>query len=162
MARLSDVYYTTQNLDGVPEPPAKPLPINFYQGETVRLDVYLNYNGLPVTLDKWDVQGFVKKNQYAQNLIWEAGPNNGMEQLEKPGFYRFEIAAEDSSLFLAGTYWLVVQITEKLGEGAHAATFQIVNQPFSINYSAASPHPGDALYRAGTERTYPPPFQPDK
>ena len=160
MARLSDVYYTAQNLDGVPEPPANPIPIGFYQGETIRMDVFLNYEDAPVTLDDWDIIGFVKTNQFAQDLIWKAELNSGLEPLGKPGFYRFEIPSETTAGFLAGTYWLVVQIKERMGSGLHDAVFQIVNQPFSVNYSAASPNPGTAL---GTgEPTYPPAFLPDK
>lgn len=160
--RLDDTYYTNQPMDGFPEPPAKSTPINFYQGEDIILDVYLNYNAKPITLDKWEILGIVKKNQYAQQAIWTAEINNGLYQLEPSGYYRFLIPSESTATFLAGTYWLTVTIHELSGKGPKDLDLVIVNQPFSINYSAGSPNPGSVLDRASTETTYPPPSDPSK
>lgn len=156
MARISDIYYTTQNLDGIPEPPGKSVPIDFYQGDSIILDVFLNYEGEPVNISKWNIKGTVKKNQYAQKVLWVATLNDGCYKLEKAGFFRFLIPASDTAKFLAGTYWLAVSIAEKLGSDQKDLEFILVNQPFSINYSVGSPNTGDKLDRSTTERTYPP------
>jgi len=158
--RISDISYTT-NLPDVPEPTGKPIPINFYQGEDIVINFYLTFNGEPVTEDKWDIVGTVKKNQYAQNVLWEAKINNGLYKQKPDGYYQVILPSEASATFLSGTYWLVVMIHEKSGEGPKDLDLVVLNQPFSINYSAASPNPGKALDRTATEQTYPPPVMPD-
>lgn len=154
--RLSDVYYTTQNLDGVPEPEGHASAPEFYQGEDIILDVYFNIEQKPVTVDEWELTAVVKKNKYAINVLFEAQMNNGIYKNSVPGYYKIIIPAEDTARFLAGTYWLVISGKEKNGDGIKDREFVLSNSPFIIKDSAASPYPAQTLNRAGTERTYPP------
>lgn len=156
MAKLKDIYYTDQMLDGTPEPSAKALPISFYQGEDVLIEFTLFYNEEPVDAEKWDISGFVKKNKYARTVLWEGNLDGGISKTNKTGSYKLLIPAEASACFVPGTYWLTVTIKEKAGTGQHDLTFVVMNQPFSIDDSAASPYNRDTLDTLHTERTYPP------
>ena len=156
MERLQDVYYTTKKLDGNPEPPGHAAPIDFYQGEDIILEVYLNYNGKPVVEHDWTVTGFIKKNKYADTVLWEEIPTQG-----KPaGAFTFHIKADDSARFLPGTYWLTVAIKEENGKGPWDLKMIILDQPFSINQSAGSKYTQNQLDIESTERTYPPLVDP--
>lgn len=158
MFRLKDVYYTTQNLDGTPEVPAKAVPLDFYQGEDIILDIYLNYGDEAITTDNWEIKGVVKKTKYATNTLWSATLDNGLYKKDVQGYYRFLISAEATALFVPGTYWLTITVAAINGNDIKDLTLVLVNQPFSINASAASPYSVKQLDSTHTERTYPPAF----
>lgn len=158
MARLKDIYYTTQPLDGTPEVPGKAVPIDFYQGEDIIMDVYLSFDEQPVKTDEWEIKGVVKKNRYANLQLWTAELDNGLYKLEAPGMFRFLISSEITARFVPGTYWLTVTITNTNGDDIKDLTFIVVNQPFSVNASAGSPYSRSELDSTHTERTMPPPF----
>src|SRR5437868_6422204 len=101
--RLTDVYYTDQTLDGNPEPPAKELAPEFYQGEDAIFDIFLNFAGNPVLTEDWDITAIIKKNQYALNTLFEATIDEGLYKLDVPGFYRILLPADATATFLAGT-----------------------------------------------------------
>lgn len=160
--RLSDVYYTDQTLDGYPEPPAKPIPLNFYQGETITLEVFLNHNGKPVIADDWIFYGALKTNAYAHTPIWEAAYNDGIYKTNVPGFYQIILSADLTTQLKAGTYWFSLLITEKQGTGVKDVSVVILNQPFNINYATISPRPGDFISKHSLERSVPESVEPDK
>lgn len=158
MARLKDVYYTTQELDGTPEVPGHAVPIDFFQGDDIILDVSLNFGDERITTDNWEIKGFVKKNRYANDLLWNAEVDNGLYKKEVPGFYRFLIPSEATSRFVPGTYWLTVTVKSMKDNEVKDITLTILDQPFSINASAASPYSRSQLDSKHTELTMPPPF----
>ncbi len=148
MFRLRDVYYTIQTLDGTPEIAAK----------DIILDIYLNYGAEIITTENWEIKGVVKKNQFALNTLWSAELDNGLYKKDVLGFYRFLIPAEDTAKFVPGTYWLTVSVKAINSDDIRDVTLIVLNQPFSINASAASPYSVKELNSTHTERTYPPPF----
>lgn len=158
--RLSDVFYTTKNLDGTPEPPGKPTPIDFYQGEDIVFEVFLNFQDKAISTNEWDVNAYVKTNKHAEELIWSGELNNGLYKGVKEGMFKIVIPSETTTTMLAGTYWLALTIHEKSGKGPKDLDYVILNQPFSVNYSAASKNPNINLRT--TERTYPPSSSADK
>lgn len=140
--RLADVYYTTKKLDTYPEPLGKPAPISVYQGDDIVFEIYLNYEGEPVGLDKWIVSAYIKTTAYATTLLWEASIgniaehyNNQIVKLPAEGMYQFNIPATFTAGLIAGTYWLDVSITELSGEGNRDIRRTIVRQPFSLEYA---------------------------
>lgn len=159
--RLSDVYYTTNNLDGWPEPTGgKSEALNCYQGESIELDVYLNKDAVPIDSDKWEVRGVVKSNVYATCKDFELELNNGIYKNDKIGYYKLFIPPSVTSEMHPGTYWLSVKIKEKSGNSIHDRELVVMKQPFSISLSTTSPNP--KLDRVELERTVPPPFDASK
>ncbi len=162
MARLSDVYYTDKNLHGTPEPPGKAVPIDFYQGEDIVMEVFLNYNGDPVSVEEWEITGVVKKNKYADTQLWEAELDKGIYKTHTVGFYKVILDAEKSARFVPGTYWLTIFIKQKNSDNPRDLQFVVLNQAFSINDSAGSPYTRETLDVRNVERTFPPAFNSDK
>ncbi|WP_395000470.1 hypothetical protein [Acinetobacter sp.] len=158
MARLKDIYYTTQPLDGTPEVPGNAVPIDFYQGEDINLDIYLSFGDQVVKPDEWDIKGVVKKNQYAKLALWTAEIDNGVYARKPEGMYRFLIPSDITARFVPGTYWLTATMKSIKEHELKDVTLVVFNQPFSINASAASPFSRTQLDSTHTERTMPPPF----
>ncbi len=146
MIALPNSYYTTQMLEGNPEQTGikQPAP-QFYQGEDIQLQFYLNYNGAPVISDKYVVDIIVKKSTAAQNVLWKATLGNGLYELtpKVPGYYYISMPAAISSLFLPGTYYITARLKEVVGQnkGPSDLTIFMLNMPFNIELSSASPNP---------------------
>lgn len=159
--RLDDVDYINARLDGIPEPPGQQPPLQYYQGEDIVFEVLLRYQGKVVTLDNWDIDLIIKKNAFAKCSEWLGSINNGLYVIDHtPGYYKIIIPADVTSNLLAGTYWLNIFIHEKvgMGKGPKDLNIIIVQQPFSLDYAAASPNPPPALRGTDIEKTYPPPI----
>lgn len=159
--RLDDIYFKRAQLDGVPTPPGQPDPVQYYQGEDIIFEVFLNYNDVPVIVDDWDIRGIVKKNAFATDVAWTGTIEGGIFVQTKPGFYKIIIPSDVTAIFYAGTYWLDVVISQKVGKGEERdITAIIMHQPFSIDYSVGSPNPPKDLKNISPcqEATTPPPI----
>ena len=154
--RLDDVYYSTQPIEGTPEPTPPSVPIDFYQGEDIVFEIFLNYHDCPVVPEQWVITAKIKKNKYAQTVLWTGTLNSGVYKTDIPGFYKIIFPSEATSLFVAGTYWLSISVKESKSKDYKDLQFVIVEQPFSINYSVSSPYPGQVLDTTAVERTSPP------
>lgn len=161
--RLSDTYYTTNELDGTPTPPLGPgvkeeAP-QFYQGDTILLDVLLYFNNQPVLEEEWTITAVLKTSAFADCVTWEGELYNGIYKNDAPGYYRIIIPNDSTAELIAGTYWLDIIITEKTGQQQTYKDVKLIlrRQPIMIDYSAGSPNPGRVLDRNELEKTYPPP-----
>lgn len=150
--RLPDFYYTQQSLDGQVSPEANSTTPEFYQGDSIELDVYLNIDNQPVLENDWNIKAIVKKNVYANNIIWQGEYRNGIEKNDTAGYYKITIPSVVTSTSLAGTYWMDVVVTEKNGKGTTDRSFVVVHQPFMLNYTVASPHPTSSSPYSGLRR----------
>jgi hypothetical protein len=140
--RLPDTFYSKVPLDGYYEPPGQQAPVQFYKGENIVFDIYLNYENKPVTNEDWDIEAIVKSSVYANDVIWNGKTLTGI--FEHPdhvkGYYHIIIEADKTCNWLIGTYWMDIIIHQKSNntvdiKDKHAI---IVRQPFSFDYSAAS------------------------
>jgi hypothetical protein len=135
----------TLMLDGLPGIPferSAPNPDVFYQGEDVVYDVYLLHDGAPVSSSVYDISVVVKTSPRAQSPVWEGVLDAGLYDVaERPGFYELWIPSVTTETFIAGTYHLQLQITEKLGAGRFPRRFVLLSTYFNIDYSNFSPSP---------------------
>ncbi len=115
----------------------------FYQGEDVRLSFYLNYNGAPVDTDKHHLEAIVKKSPSAVNVLWKGRLNDGLYHKKAKGDFYILMPDSASSLFLPGTYYLDIKLSEKSGEGEDVTdiTAIILSTTFTLELTAASPNP---------------------
>lgn len=146
--RLDDTYYTNNKLDGIPVPPLGPetkleAP-QFYQGETIVLDMYFEYDGKPVTVEDWTLTAVLRSNRYSNCNVWSGSLNAGIYKKDQLGFYRVIITHEETSLLAAGTYWLGVTVTERnVSQGTYKNVISFIKQqPIAIDYGVGSPNPG--------------------
>jgi len=132
-------------LDGIPGVPferSAPNPDVFYQGEDIVYDVYLLHDSLPVSSNTYDVSAVVKSSPRAQAATWEATLDAGVyDAPDRPGFYELWIPSSVTEGFIAGTYYLQVQIKEKIGAGRFPRRFVMLSTYFNIDYSNFSPNP---------------------
>lgn len=152
--RLPDIYYTRQPMDGYYEPPGKQEPIQFYQGEDIVMEFYLQYEGENVLSADWNIEATVKSTPYTHDIVWTGVVNNGLyTDNNTPGFYKVIIPSHVMNEARSGTYWLDVMIREISGEGIKDLNILVLRQPFGFDYSASSPN--TAVPR-GLDFSYPP------
>lgn len=174
--RIPDSYVTFPDLVGSPMQLGirQPSPV-YPQGHDIVFHFYLNYNGKPIDLADWTLTGYVKKNVYAQNVLFKSASQNGIYPAGSPGYYYFLMPGNISGLFLPGLYYMEVVGVQKIGEGEFIkditvslmnTNFQIVLAPSSPNPKLASKVTSEVLYDPSTgqliitqqsvEPTYPP------
>lgn len=145
MYRLKDTYYTNQMLDGTPEQEGvKQLSPAFVQGDDIKLVFGLFYYTSPLDYKKVKLEGIVKKTPYASNILWTATIGKGLYPVDgKPGYFYILMPSEISGLFLPGTYYFDVRMTEKLGEGDNIRdmTVTMLKSTFTLELASTSPHP---------------------
>jgi hypothetical protein len=154
-------------IDGIPGIPFEmgiPDPDLFYQGEDIIYDLFLVYDGTPVKLDNYDIKIAIKSSSRATNILFEAYIDNGLyNDPSKEGYYELWIPNSVSAELLAGTYFITVQISDKLGEGLgrHDRKHILLQHSFNLEYSNYSPSPENAkptatiLKRYNLEPTWP-------
>ena len=129
-------------LPGIPFERSAPNPDVFYQGEDIVYDVYLLHDGAPVSANLYDISAVVKSSPRTQSVAWEGSLDDGVyETPDNPGFYELWIPHTLTENFIAGTYYLQIQITEKTGTGRFPRRFVLVSTYFNIDYSNFSPNP---------------------
>lgn len=131
-------------LDGIPGVPferSAPNPDVFYQGEDIVYDVYLLHDSLPVSSNTYDISAVVKSSPRAQSATWEGALDAGLyDTPDRPGFYELWIPSVVTEKFIAGTYYLQIQIKEKIGAGRFSRRFVLLSTYFNIDYSNFSPN----------------------
>jgi len=145
MQRLKDTYYTDKYLDGnISQTGIKQESPKFFQGEDIRLSFYLNYNGVPVSEQKYIIEAIVKKSPIAKNILWKGVLGNGLYKTDVNGNFYILMPAAASALFLPGAYYFDAKIMEKVGSGNDVKdlTVVVLSDMFNIELSAASPNPG--------------------
>lgn len=134
----------TLMLDGLPGIPFErtaPNPDVFYQGEDIVYDAYLLHDSLPVSSNVYDVSVIVKPSPRSQAVTWEGTLDAGLyDDAERPGFYELWIPSKVTETFIAGTYYLQLQIQEKIGAGRFPRRFVLLTTYFNIDYSNFSPN----------------------
>lgn len=109
------------------------------------MSFYLNVNGIAISEDKYVIEGIVKKSPAANNILWKAVIGSGLHKVKNAsdGYYYILMPDTISALFLPGTYYLDIKLTEKVGTGDDVAdiTFVGLSTTFTINLSASSPNP---------------------
>lgn len=139
--RIKDVYYTSRKLDGAYTPPGKQPALEFPQGTDFQFDVYLNLDGQPVDMTKFDIRANVKTDQNSVVTRWEASVGNGIYTNEAVGHYTLIVPKDISKDWRQGIYWLNILCSHKPDSEVvyRDMTYNIVEQPFTIYYTAASP-----------------------
>ena len=139
-------------IDGVPGIPfetSNPNPDTFYQGEDIVYDLYLYHNGAPVSADDYDIKVYVKTSPRAYTINWEGSVDNGVYSLPpQSGYYELWIPSTVTSTLFAGTYYIQVQIQERVGsgKGRYDRKYVLLNTYFNIEYSNFSPAPESSAY----------------
>lgn len=131
-------------IPGIPFEKANSNPDIFYQGEDIIYDAVLIYNGNYVNTDDHTVLVCVKKTPRDPAPSWEGFLDNGVyEDKGVPGKFEFWIPSAVSSNFLAGSYFLQVQLQEKIGKGLGRfdRRYIILETYFNIDYGNFSPAP---------------------
>jgi hypothetical protein len=115
----------------------------FYQGEDIILNCYLISNTGLIPNDGWKLECFVKKSQYAENIIWIGHLNAGIYEIKKEvGLYRIRIPHDISQQLIPGTYLYSVRGSQKPGTGdIYDAVCSLVDGYFNIELNASSPIP---------------------
>jgi hypothetical protein len=155
--RLPDLYYTRSPLDGAPEPPGVPAPINFFNGETLVFDQFLVFEGKPVDPARFEIKAIVKSNSYAHTKVWTGELNNGIYVKQPTGFFTCIVPGAITGAIQPGTYWLEIAITEKAGISTvgEDRTIFLSKTPFCLDYSISSPSQVK-LDESSPESTLPP------
>ena len=127
-------------LDGFPQPPGKPSPVQFFRGEDIIFDIYLNNEGNPVLLDDWQLFAVLKSSVFSSFEIWRGTINNGILKNNNSGYYKFCIPAQVFFNLPSGTYWLDIYGKEQINRSGvpFERTVLFVRQPFSVDTSAMS------------------------
>jgi hypothetical protein len=146
MQRIPDSYYTKKILDGTTQynSPKQESP-KFFQGADIELSFYLNVEGQPVTLSKYDVYAVVKKSIYANTVLWQGDTfvNVGLREEQKDsGFFSILIPRSVNANWLPGTFYMDVVVEEKAGTVDRAEKQLVVMQTdFQLLLSTTSPNP---------------------
>lgn len=154
---------STLVLDGIPGIPferSSPNPDLFYQGEDIVYDLYLYHEGAPVSSDDYDIQVVIKTSPRASVVAWQGTLDNGVYPApNQSGYYEVWIPSGASESFIAGTYYLNVQIQERVGagKGRFDRKYMLLQTHFNIDYSNFSPNAEAQTrpLRAGMEVTWP-------
>jgi hypothetical protein len=121
-----------------------PNPDLFFQGEDVVYEAYLYHEDGPVLAEDYEISVVVKTSPRASLVSWEGKLDLGVEQKpNQSGNYEIWIPAAVTEKFLAGTYYLDVMITERVGKGLgkHDRKYVLLQTVFNIDYSNHSPAP---------------------
>lgn len=160
--KLKDINHVSPPIFGLASMEGEPLPPAFDQGEDVLLEVHLRFNDVVISVEDWDLTAIVKKNKYAECTLWTGILNNGIYpgKDKAVGCYDIIVPSSVTSEFKMGTYWMDIKGQQKIGKGNGVRDLLIVllTQPFTIDYSPASPNPGKALNSQYSEPTFPPLF----
>jgi len=82
----------------------------------------------------------VKKNNYASNTLWLVKPGSGLTVTSSE--FQMVMPTAVSSLFLPGTYHIVLVGRQRLGEGNPIDRITVLGESmFELQLSAASPSP---------------------
>jgi hypothetical protein len=154
---------STVALDGIPGIPferSMPNPDLFYQGEDIVYDVFLFHDGASVSSDDFEVQVSVKTSPRASTVSWEGSLDNGIYPApNQSGRYELWIPSNVSSMFVAGTYYLNIQIRERVGagKGRFDRKYVLLQSYFNIDYSNFSTKVENATtpQRVNMEPTWP-------
>jgi hypothetical protein len=154
-------------LDGVPGIPfeqGSSNPDSFFQGEDIVYDLFLFHDGKPVTTDDYTVKVYVKTSPRAYTVTWEGNIDAGIyASPPQSGYYELWIPSTVTESLFAGTYYLQVQIQERIGrgKGKYDRKHILLSNYFNIDYGNFSPHPEsnarnpDSLKRKDVEPVWP-------
>lgn len=155
--RIPDVYKGLNALEGYPPEPQTSAPlIQFFNGEDLEFEGYLNYDEKAVTSEDWLIYAVVKSSTFGKNIIWEGKVSDGIyTEAARPGYYKIIIPSSHMSDFASGTFWLDIVIKEQLGRtnNLRDRTILLSRIPFSYDSTASSVRITDT--RNTSERTYP-------
>lgn len=144
-------------MEGFPPPPQESAPLNqFYIGEDVFFQGFLQMDGKPVSLQDWEPSVVVTSNPYATKHVWEGVLNNGIYMSNsKPGDYEILIPAETFTVLAPGTFWLTIFLKEQMARFNRVKDRRAIAAriPFSMDMSGVAPSAIDT--RRDSERTYP-------
>lgn len=152
------------NIPGIPFERGPQNPDSFYQGEDIVYDVYLFFDGKDVTTEYYDISVTVKPNSRAYTPVWVGNLDFGIYEIkDAPGRFELWIPSAITANFLAGSYYLDVQGSEKIGrgEGKYDRKNILVQTIFNISYSNFSNNPESAssnrsgIGRGSLEATWP-------
>jgi len=138
-------------IDGIPGIPferGEPNPDTFFQGEDIVYDLFLFYDGKPVSSEEFDVLISLKTSPRAGTASW-LGSTTDMGVYPTPtgsGYYEVWIPSSVTDNLLAGTYHLDVLIKEKLGsgKGRYDRKYMILQTYLNIDYGNFSLRPETA------------------
>lgn len=139
-------------------------PDLFYQGEDIVYDLLLFHDGRPVSAQDYDVQVSVKASPRAHETAWAGSLDNGLYAVQNDsGYYELWIPSTVTEAFYAGTYYVNVQIQERVGagKGKYDRKYVLLQTYFNLDYSNFSPSPEangrnpNGLNRAGVEPVWP-------
>ena len=143
--RLPDFYYTKQTLDGTnPQSGPKQLGLAFNQGEEARFSTYLNMFGQPFDLAKYDLFVLVKRDDWAERVIWRATVGNGIFPVEGvAGYFEIWVPSLVTRHLNPGAYHFAFQAKEKTGANGELwdSTISLREDIVQILRSADMPHP---------------------
>jgi hypothetical protein len=149
---------------GIPFERGEPNPDVFYQGEDIVYDLYLYFDGAPVSVADYDIMVMVKASPRAFTVVWEGKLDSGVYPIQNaPGLFEVWIPSSATEQLRAGTYHIDVQLVESLarGKGRHDRKHVLLQHVFNIDYSTFSTKPetrsalGEKLTREGVEATWP-------
>jgi hypothetical protein len=158
---------STLVLDGIPGIPFErslPNPDLFYQGEDIVYDMFLFHDGSPVLAEDYDVQVSVKTSPRAVSTEWMGSFDNGIySNPAGSGYYELWIPSAATEALYAGTYYVNVQIQERVGtgKGRYDRKYVLLQTYFSLEYSNFSAHTESSgnnpkgLNRGGVEPVWP-------
>lgn len=156
------------NVPGIPFERGIQNPDNFYQGEDIVYDVYLFFDGKEVNTEEYDISVILKPSPRAYTPIWTGVLDFGVYPIkDEPGRFELWIPSAATSSFFVGSYYLDVQVSEKIGrgDGRYDRKHILVQTMFNIAYSnfstklETSSNNDSTASRADLESTWP--NQPD-
>jgi hypothetical protein len=142
----------------------QPNPDVYYQGEDIVYALYLEQAGSPVTHVDYDISAIVKTSPRAATVVWEGKVNAGLTPTPSlSGFYELWIPSVITEPLLAGSYFIDILITERIGtgQGAYDRKFVLAQTVFNLEYSNHSPAPesrkanSTTVTRGAVESTWP-------
>lgn len=155
--RIPDVYKGLNALEGYPPEPQTSAPlIQFFNGEDLEFEGYLEYDGKAVTSEDWLIHAVVKSSTFGKNAVWEGKVSDGIyTEASRPGYYKILIPSSDMYELASGTFWLDIVIKEQLGRtnNLRDRTILLSRIPFSYDTTASSVKITDT--RNASEHTYP-------
>jgi hypothetical protein len=153
------------HIPGIPFERGIPNPALFYQGEDMVYDLFLYDAGAPASFEDYDITALVKTSPRAKNVVWQGKIDSGIftNNDNLPGYYELWIPASATALMLAGTYYIDILLTEKMGKtgGRYDRKKVLLQTVFNIEYSNFSPAPeavgsdNTAPSRSSVEETWP-------
>lgn len=126
------------NIPGIPFEKGVPNPDTFYQGEDIVYDAYLFFDGKDVNIEDYDISVIVKSSARAYTPIWVGSLDFGIYPIkDEPGRFELWIPSVATEAFFVGSYYLDVQVTEKIGrgDGRYDRKHVLAQTIFNITYS---------------------------